>query len=51
MADQARTIVNAGSVRPYRTAKQKRQVLVAAAAGALVAAIGAGAWKLLAPGL
>src|SRR5512136_2177030 len=50
MADQARTIVNVGSVRPYRTAKQKRQMLVAAAVVALVAAIGAGAYKLLAPG-
>jgi HlyD family secretion protein len=49
MGDQARTIVNAGSVRPYRTAKQKRQVLVAAAVVVLVAAVGAGAWKLLSP--
>ncbi len=49
MGDQTRRIVDAHSVRPYRTPRQKRQVLIAVVVVLIAVGLGAGAWFILAP--
>ena len=49
MGDTERRIVDAGSARPYRSPKQRRQILIAAMVTVLVAGIGVGAYYLITP--
>ena len=49
MSEVTRKIVDADNVRPYRSPRQKRQVLIAVVVVLLVALLGAGGYAVLAP--
>jgi len=49
MGDRQNRIIDVGSVKPYRSAKQKKQIVVAISVVAICAAIAGGAYLILTP--